>query len=159
MIAALARYGGILAAPRRTAEALSPDEGHHDGVVLAGLIMFAMGSYSILEGVAGIYALRNLGAVVMLLAALGRLLIAPVVVLVAAETLLGRARSYRRGVALVPMLLVMAAAHELRVHGVEIASFVPEIVGGLAGIALAWWIRPSVRAVTTPRPDAAKEDK
>ena len=155
VIAALARYGGILAAPRRTAQGLSPDEGHHDGVVLAALCMFATGSYAILEGIAGLYALRNLGAVVMLLAALGRLLIAPVVVLVAAETLLGKDRSYRRGVALVPMLLVMAVAHELRVHGVEIAAFVPEIVGGVAGVALAWWIRPSVPAVPVPRGEGA----
>lgn len=139
---ALWRLGGILVKPRATARALREDEGRHDGLVLGLLYFFGVGTLEVLRGVATARVTANLSGVLMLAAAVGRVLVVPIVVLVACETVLGRARSHRRGLMLVPLVVAVTLAHELAVHGVALPSFGPELVGGGLAVALSWWVRP-----------------
>lgn len=141
---ALWRYGGMLTSPRTTARALRPDEGRHDGLVLGVLYLLGVGTMELLRGVATARVTANFSGLLMLVAALGRVLVVPIVVLVACETVLGRARSHRRGLVLVPLLVAVTLAHELGARGIGLPSFVPEIVGGLGAIGLAWWVRSAI---------------
>lgn len=150
LLRALWRYGGMLIRPRATARALRADEGRWDGLVIGVLYLLCVGTLELLRGVAMARVTADLGGALMLAAALGRVLVAPIVVLVACETVLGRARSHRRGLLLLPLLVVAALAHEAEVHGVHVRTLVPEIVGGLSCIALAWWVRPEIAAQEDP---------
>jgi hypothetical protein len=150
LLRALWRYGGMLVRPRATARALRADEGRWDGLVLGVLYLLCVGTLEILRGVAMARVTADLGGLLMLVAAVGRVLVAPIVVLVACETVLGRARSHRRGLLLLPLLVVAALAHEAEAHGVHVRTLVPEIVGGLSCIALAWWVRPEIAAQEDP---------
>lgn len=141
---ALGRYGGMLVAPRATVRGLGPDEGLRDGLWLGGLYLLATGTYELLEGAVTLRATANLNGLVMLLSAVVWALLAPMLVLVAGETVLGRDRAHRRGTLLVPLLVVVTLAHELVAHGLRLPAFAPEIVGGLLSVALAWWVRAEV---------------
>lgn len=141
---ALQRFGGIMVAPRDTARVLRPDEGRWDGLAIGLLYLAAVGTLEALRGVAAARVTADLGGVLMLLSAVGRVLLVPIVVLVACETVLGRARAHRRALMLVPLLLAVTAAHELAAHGVALPTWVPEITGGVLSVALAWWVRPVI---------------
>jgi hypothetical protein len=151
LLRALWRYGGLLGRPRATVAALSPDEGRWDGLVLGLLYFLCVGTLEAMRGVAMARVTADLGGVLMLVSSVGRALVAPIVVLVAGETVLGRARSYRRGLVLLPLVVVAALAHEAAAHGVRVPSLAPEIVGGVLGVALAWWVRPAI----APQEDAS----
>lgn len=146
LIRALHRYGGMLVHPRATARALRADEGALDGLWLGLLYLLSVGTLDILRGVATARVTANLSGALMLLAAVGRVLVVPIVVLVVCETVLGRARSYRRGLMLVPLLLTVAVAHELAAQGLALGNYVPEIVGGLLSLGLALWVRDAIAA-------------
>lgn len=150
LLRALWRYGGMLVQPRATARALAADEGRWDGLVIGVLYVLCVGTLELLRGVAMVRVTADLGGVLMLAAALGRVLVAPIVVLVACETVLGRARSHRRGLLLLPLLVVAALAHEAEAHGVHVRALVPEIAGGLACVVLAWWVRPAIAEEAEP---------
>ncbi len=147
LLRALARYGGILVQPRATARALPDDEGLYDGIWLGVLYLLSVGLLDVLRGVATARVTANLSGLLMLLAAVGRVVVVPIVVLVACETVLGRSRAHRRGLLLVPLLVVVTAAHELSFHGLALRAFVPEIIGGLLCVALALWVRDEVPPV------------
>lgn len=149
LISALHRYGGVIAAPRATVAGLTADEGQRDGLVLGGLYVLTVGTYALMEGIAGIVATRDLNALIMLASTLGRVLVAPILVLVAAETLLGAGRSHRRGLSMVPMLVAAIVVHELSAWGVAVPPYCGELVGGGLGLGLAWWIRDAVVALPT----------
>lgn len=144
VLRALWRYGGILVQPRPTMAALPPSEGLRDGLWLGLLYVLVTGTYGLLQAVATALATANLGGIVMLLGALGRTMVAPILLLVACETILGRRRAYRRGLFLVPLVVAASVAHELGLYGIDLPPFAPEIVGSLAGLALVWWVRPEV---------------
>lgn len=144
ILRALWRQGGMLVQPRATARALQPDEGRYDGLVLGLLYLLCVGTLDVLQGVAMARVTADLGGLLMLVSSVGRVLVAPIVVLVACETVLGRARSHRRGLMLVPLLVVAALAHEAGAHGILVRTFVPEIVGGLLSVGLAWWVKPEL---------------
>lgn len=144
ILRALWRYGGMLVQPRATAHALQAEEGRHDGLILGTLYLLCVGTLDVIRGVAMARVTADLGGLLMLVSAVGRVLVAPIVVLVACETVLGRERSHGRGLMLVPLLVVAAVAHEATAHGLLVPAFVPEIVGGLLGVALAWWVRPAI---------------
>lgn len=144
LLRALWRYGGVLVRPRATARALQADEGRFDGVVLGLLYVLCVGTLELLRGVAMARATADLGGLLMLATALGRVLVAPIVVLVACETILGRERSHRRGLLLVPLLVTAALAHEAGAQGLPVRALLPEIVGGLLSMALAWWVRGAI---------------
>lgn len=141
---ALQRFGGIMVAPRATARVLRPGEGRWDGLAIGLLYLAAVGTLDVLRGVAAARVTADLGGVLMLLSAVGRVLLVPIVVLVACETVLGHARAHRRALMLVPLLLVVTAAHELAAHGMALPTWVPEITGGVLSVALAWWVRPVI---------------
>lgn len=151
---ALYRYGAILIRPRETAAALDPDEGIRDGLWLGVLFVLGGHVYPLMEAVATAWAVRNYSGALMLGAALGRSLVAPILVLVACETILGPGRGYRRGICLVPLVLVSVAAHLLVRVGVPVPgpTWGPAVVGGVASLALALWIRPSVPALDEEGP-------
>jgi len=144
-----------MTAPRSTVAALSPDEGRWDGWVLGGLYVFAVATYSLIDSIAAVVRMTDVSSFIMLASTLGRTLIAPVLVLVAAETLLGASRSHRRALALVPLVAVVTIASELAHAGLAVPAFAPEIAGGLLGLALAWHIRPAVVPVAD---DDAEEE-
>lgn len=144
LLRALWRYGGLLLQPRATVRALGPAEGRWDGLVLGVLYLACVGTLEILRGVAMARVTADLGGVLMLVAAVGRVLVAPIVVLVACETVLGRARSHRRGLMLVPLLVVASLAHEAQAQGATLPMLAPEITGGLLSVVLAWWVRPAI---------------
>jgi hypothetical protein len=144
LLRALWRYGGMLVRPRATARTLRAGEARWDGLVLGVLYVLCVGTLELLRGVAMARVTADLGGLLMLASALGRLLVAPIVVLVACETVLGRARSCWRGLMLLPLVAVAALAHEAGAHGVQVRALVPEIVGGLLCVALAWWARPEL---------------
>lgn len=146
LLAALRRFGGIVVQPRATAAALHPDEGVRDGLWLGLLYLLSVGTLDVLGGVATARATANLSGAMMLLAAVGRVLVVPIVVLVACETVLGRARSHRRGLMLVPLLVVVALGHELAVHGVVLPRFTPRSSGGCSSVALTLWVREAIAA-------------
>ena len=150
LLRALWRYGGLLIRPRATARALRADEGRWDGLALGGLYVLCMGTLELLRGVAMARVTADLGGVLMLAAALGRVMVAPIVVLVACETVLGRARSHRRGLLLLPMLVVAALAHEAAAQGWPVRELLPEIAGGLGSIALAWWVKDEIAPQEEP---------
>ncbi|MEM6996430.1 MAG: hypothetical protein AAF721_38350 [Myxococcota bacterium] len=143
----LRRFGGVIAAPRATAAALRSSEGHHDGLLLGALYVFAIGTFALIESAAGIFATRDLNAVIMLASVLGRMLVAPILVLVAAETILGAGRGHRRGLSLVPMVLAGVVGHELAALGVRLPMYGPEIAGAAWGLFIAWRIRDVVPAL------------
>lgn len=150
LLRALWRYGGLLWRPRATMRALSPDEGRWDGLVLGALYFLCVGTLEALKGVAMARVTADLGGLLMLVASVGRVLVAPIVVLVACETVLGRARSHRRGLMLLPLLVVAALLHEAAAQGMPVRSLVPEIAGGLLCLALAWWVRPAIAPQEDP---------
>jgi hypothetical protein len=147
---ALARYGGVLVAPRTTVAALDDDEGHRDGVWLSALYLAATGTYGLVEGVANLMATRNLNGGLMVLSALGRALIVPIVTLVVCETILGNRRAHRRGLCLVPMLASAVLLRQLPWRTVVSWAYAPEAVGLGLAVALAIWIRPAVPEVSAP---------
>ena len=148
---ALRRYGGVMVAPRQAVARLRRGEGRYDGVILGLLYVFAVGSYDLIEGVAGLVATRDLGGLLMVASAAGRLALPPVLLLVAAETLLGESRAHRRGLALLPLLAVGVVAHELVWLGVKAPNFAPELLGALGGLLLTWRIRPAVKPDAKPQ--------
>lgn len=150
LLRALWRYGGMLVQPRATAQALRADEGRHDGLVLGALYLLGVGTLEVLRGVAMARVTADLGGLLMLVAAVGRVLVAPIVVLVACEVVLGRARSQWRGLMLVPLLVVATLAHEAAAQGLPVRALLPEIVGGLLSVALAWWVRPVLSTQEEP---------
>jgi len=141
---ALRRYGGVLVAPRHAVAGLRRDEGRHDGLILGLLYAFAVGSYGLIEAMAGLVATRDLGGLMMLASAAGRLALPPVLLVVAAETLLGERRAHRRALALLPLLAVGVIAHELPWLGVKVPAFAPEVLGAVLGLVLVWRIRPAI---------------
>ncbi len=147
LIRALWRYGGIVVQPRATVRALGPTEGARDGLWLGGLYLLAMGTLEVLRGIATVRATANFSGLMMLLASVGRVLVVPIVVLVACETVLGRTRSHRRGLMLVPLLIAAALGHELTAQGYGLRAFLPEILGGVLSVGLTWWIRGEVEPV------------
>jgi len=150
LLRALWRYGGLLWRPRATARALAPDEGRWDGLVLGLLYVACVGTLDVLKGVAMARVTADLGGLLMLVSAVGRVLVAPIVVLVACETVLGRSRSHRRGLLLLPLVVVAAVAHEAAARGMHVPALAPEIAGGLLSILLAWWVRPELAPQEEP---------
>lgn len=150
LLRALWRYGGLLWQPRATVRALAAVEGRWDGLVLGVLYVLCVGTLEALRGVAMARVTADFGGLLMLVSTVGRVLVAPIVVLVACETVLGRARSHRRGLMLVPMLVVAALCHEAAAQGVRVPALAPEIAGGLLSVALAWWVRPAIAPQEEP---------
>ncbi|MBL4683615.1 MAG: hypothetical protein JKY37_03410 [Nannocystaceae bacterium] len=144
----LRRFGGVITAPRRTIAALDPEVGHRDGLILGSLYVFAVGTFALIESAASIAATRDFNALIMLASTLGRLGVPPILILVAAETLLGSSRSYRRGLALVPLVMLAVISHELAAAGIQLPSYSAEVAGGILGLLLTIRFRPVVPPIS-----------
>lgn len=155
VVSAAKRYGGILVQPRATAAELTDGEGRHDGAILSVLYIVGSHLYPLADATANSLATRDFNGLVLLGSAVARVLVPPVLILMVAEALLGRGRSHRRGLSLVPLVVVTALAHLAKQNGVGLGgpSYLPEIVGGVLGVALAWHIKPAVE------PTDEEEDK
>lgn len=142
----LQRYGGMLVRPRATVAALDPKEGLHDGSWLGLLYLLGGHVHALMEAVATAVAVRNWSGLLVLGSQLGRSLLAPILVLLVAETVLGPGRRHRRGLCLVPLLLVAVASELLSRGGIAPPwpRLGPALVGGLASAGLAAWIRPAI---------------
>ena len=151
--AALSRWGGMLWRPRAHAAELAAAEGPRDGLWLGLLYLVGTSVYALVAGLADALAVRNLGGLIMFGSTLARALVVPILVLVAGEAVLGAERSHRRGLGLLPLVILGTAAHTLRQLGIATPgpSWLPDAVGGVLGVALVWWIRDAV----APRTEAA----
>jgi L-lactate permease len=149
----LDRWGGWLVRPRAQAAEVRPGDARRDVIALAVLYMLGTSVYPIVEAFASLWALRDVNALLPFASAIGRVVLAPLLVLVAVETVLGSARSYQRAIGLLPLVIVGTAAHAARQLGISIPGgpYVPDIVGGLLGVALAWWIRDCIEPLEEER--------
>ena len=141
---ALARYGGVLLAPRATVAALPEDEGVRDGIWLGLLFIVAVGLRGLVDGAADLAVTRNFSGVLMLLSSVGRGLLVPIVALVLAQTILGKERAHRSGLCLVPVVLAAAVLRELPTSSLLPWPYAAEGVMVLLAGALALWIRSAV---------------
>lgn len=116
--------------------------------MLATLYVLATQMVRLAEGLSGWMATRDMGGILILLQSLGRGLLPPVLVVLAVETLLGDERAFRRGLFLVPLVLMGSVAGILRGMGVVLPgpSFLPELAGAAWGVALAVTLRNQIPA-------------
>lgn len=158
MIEALKRYGAVLVAPRALARSLAPDVGLRDGVWLTLAYLVADQVLPLAEGLAGLLAMQNFNGLLMLASTVGRGLLAPILTLLTAEVLLGGDRSYRRGLALVPLILVVAVANLLEQSGIQLPGprYLPQMLGAAVGLNLVFIMRKEI--VPSPPGDAGPED-
>jgi len=139
---ALARWGGVLLAPRRTVAELTTGEGKRDGLVLGTLYVVGTALYPMADTIATVVSTHSL---VALAAGVARVLLTPIVVLVLVETLLGGRRSYRGGLFLLPLVVVGTLAHMLASFEVlSIPALWPDFAGAAAAGGLALWARKSI---------------
>ncbi len=146
MLAALRRYGGILVRPRATVAALDPQVGSWDEWVLTALFVLGSQAERMAEAVASVAAIGLGNGALILASAAGRAVLPPILVSVLVDALLGRSRGYRRGVVVVPLVLVASAARLASHAGIFMPgpSFMPEAIGAAWCAVLALWIRSAV---------------
>lgn len=125
---------------------VGPGQGHRDGLWLSLLYLLGTAVYPLTESIATLVAVRNLGGLVGIGSVLGRALIAPILVLVAAETVLGRSRARLRGVALVPLVVVGTVMHSLSQMGHRVSGpdWAWTLAAAAVGVVLVMWIKPVV---------------
>jgi hypothetical protein len=136
----------MLVRPRATVADLRGDIGRYDGVWLGLLVVLGGHLDEILRGLASVWAVRNLGGTLMLLASVGQALLAVVFSLLACELVLGKGRSHARGACLVALAVVVPTAHLLGVLGIAVVrpDYAIPVAGGLLSVALAGWVRSAV---------------
>lgn len=149
---ALARWGGLLVAPRHTLRALPAGRvGAWDGVWLTLAYVLGAQLSRLADGVAAVAAMGLINGGLVLLQAVGRSLLPPIMVLFLVETLLGSERAHRRGVFLAPLVFAVVAAKLAAQLGAPLSgpSFVPDLVGAVWSAALAVALRHEVAAERT----------
>ncbi len=139
---ALTRWGGVLVAPRRSVGTLLPAEGRHDAIVLGTLYVLGTSVYPMTVAIATVVSTHS---IVALASGVARVLLTPIVVLVLVETLLGRGRSHRGGLTLLPLVVIGTLAHVAATLGLPtLPGLWPDLVGAVGAAGLALWIRRSV---------------
>jgi hypothetical protein len=143
MLAALQRWGGILVAPRRTLEALRDGPrglGRFDGWWLMGLYVLGSQIQRLTEAVA---RFEVIGSYPMLFNAIAIALLAPVLVALLVEGLVGANRARYRNLPIAALVLVSTLGTLLRSFHVELLgpTYLPEMLGTFWAAALAIWIR------------------
>lgn len=136
---ALARFGGMLTAPRATLRDLSPGTGPRDGLVLLGLYTLAAAVPAL--GLA-IAELISLGPSTNLVR--GALPLFPwLISSVAIDWCLGPDRAHRTALCMVPMLLIVSVAQLLNIGGPALLgpADASMLLGGAASLVLAIALR------------------
>lgn len=125
---------------------MAPDVGARDGWWLGALHVAGAELDHVLAAVASASALGGMGGTFAIVLALGRALVVPVLALAAADFVLGRTRSYRSAVVLVPIVLGMTCVHALEQLGWSFGDQWWVAVAGVAVASIAWlgWIRSSI---------------
>lgn len=143
----LHRWGAFLLRPRATAAALSPREGIFDGLWLG--LAYIVGSQLVPLGqiIKTFMVTASSSRLLSAAGGLGRMLLAPIIVILLVELLLGRDKAYRRGIYLLPFVLVTTAANLLRQYGgATFDDMAPIFIGGAASLALVFFTRAQVPA-------------
>ncbi len=146
MLAAIQRWGGILVRPRRTLEALRaspPAVGRYDAWWLIGL--YVIGS-QIERLTAALAQFEVVGSFAMLFNAVAIALLAPVLVALLIEGLVGVRRTRTRNLPIAALVLVATIGTLLRQFQVALPgpTYLPEMLGTLWAAGLAIWIRKSL---------------
>ncbi|MFV8750817.1 hypothetical protein ACNOYE_09725 [Nannocystaceae bacterium ST9] len=154
MLAAIHRWGGILVAPRRTLEALRASPrglGRFDGWWLMGL--YVLGS-QIERLTAALAKFEVLGSFAMLFNALAIALLAPVLVALLVEGLVGAERARLRNLPIAALVVVATIGTLLRQLHVVVPgpTYLPEMLGTLWAAGLALWIRKTQPTDPEERP-------
>jgi hypothetical protein len=146
VLAAFQRYGGYLVAPRATVRALSAETGMRDGLLLTLLYLAGTHLQPLAESAAGLATMQNTSGLLMLGNGVGRAVLPPILVLVVCEVMLGRHRAYRRGLCLVPFVLVTVLTHSVWLAGVHLPGpdYLPMAIGAMLAAALTLYVRPAV---------------
>lgn len=146
MLRALARYGGILVRPRATVAALDPREGRWDEWVLTLLYVAGSQVGRVAEALASVAAVGFSNGALVLASVVGRAVLPPILVSVLVDSLLGRARGYRRGLFIAPLVLISTLGRVLALNGFRLPgpAFMPELVGAIVCAAVAFVVRGSV---------------
>jgi hypothetical protein len=141
-----------------------PTVGRWDAAAMVTLYTLGCGVPTLGDGLASLVALGIKTGGFTLLAAAARVLLAPVLVMVAIESLLGNDRGHRRGYFLVPFVAVAVLGHRLEGMGIAIGRALgggllgglwPELLGGALAMLAAW----SARDAVSPVPQVAEERK
>lgn len=161
VVQTLARYGGVLVRPRATLAELSLEEGRWDGVVLGLAYLASSQLLGLARGLAGLVATQDFNGVLVFGQALGRGLLPPILVLFIIESLLAPEQNYRRGVYLLPLVLLAALARLLTIAGMigsagaalSFPPYAPEIAGAILCAVLVL----RTRGVVPPEPSEEEE--
>ena len=147
------RSGGMLVAPRRTVAALGEDDGRRDGTWALLVWLLGVHVIDLFQVAARVGALRSFDAVFGGVADVAISLLPPFVATFVVELALGTGRAHRAGTCLVPMLLLGPVLHMLENAGMlrALASWAPDVIAGVAALALALYVKPAV----PPRAKAA----
>ncbi len=146
---ALDRWGAFLLQPRATLASLAPDAGRHDGWWLG--MLYVLGSQLVPLGQAlkSASVMMNGSAMLSLASQFGRILLPPMLLILAVEFMLGNARAYRSSLFLLPLVLCGAAANLARHAGVGvIADSTPIFVAGAWALFLAMSSRSAIAPIS-----------
>jgi hypothetical protein len=153
MLAAIQRWGGILVLPRRTLEGLRDGPvglGRFDGWWLMGLYLVGSQIQRLIEAVA---KFEVLGSYAMLFNAIAIALLAPVLVMLLVEGLVGVQRSRYRNLPIAALVAVATLGTLLRQLHVDVPgpTYLPEMLGTFWAAGLAIWIRNEMPADPDPQ--------
>ena len=155
----LERWGGALLSPRAALAATPPMRGRLDAVAMFALYTLGCGVPTLADGLASALALGLTAGGFTLVGAAARVLLAPVLVMVVVEGILGNGRGHRRGFFLVPFVAIAVLGHRLELLGVPLGRMLgggllgalwPEVLGGLTSIGAAWGLRTDVEPIPAP---------
>jgi hypothetical protein len=119
------------------------------------------------DGLASTLALGVMAGGFTLLGAAARVFLAPVLVMVAVESILGNERGYRRGYFLVPFVAVAVLGHRLELMGLPVGRALgggllgaawPEVLGAAMAVGSAWAARDAVQPASSPALAAGSEE-
>ncbi len=148
MLDAIQRWGGILVRPRRTLEALREGpaaRGRFDGWWLMALYVVGSQIERLTEALA---KFEVLGSFAMLFNAIAIALLAPILVALMVESLVGSNRPRYRNLPIAALVAVSTLGTLLRLFHVSLPGpvYLPEMLGTFWAAGLAIWIRRSFPA-------------
>ena len=165
VLAVIQRWGGILVQPRATLEALrpattgQPEVGRWDGWWLVALYLLGSQIERLVEAVA---KFEVLGSYAMLFNAIAVALLAPILVMLLVEGLVGVRRARYRHLPIAALVAVSTLGTLLRHLHVALPgpTYLPEMLGTLWASGLAVWIRRTMPAdPEPPTPEQGQEAK
>lgn len=157
VLSVIQRWGGILVQPRVTLEALRegpPELGRWDGWWLIGLYLLGSQIERLVEALA---RFEVLGSVAMLFNAVAIALLAPILVALLVEGLVGVRRARYRHLPIAALVAVSTLGTLLRHLHVAVPgpTYLPEMLGTLWAAGLALWIRRTL----PPEPEPASPEQ